>query len=78
LVLDADFFRYAPELKAKIHEVFQFMYASNLRERNPLFRAAVLLALGLSRKLDAASPALERAIFHGPAKLLRRIRGLSR
>jgi len=78
VVLDADFFRYAPELKAKIHEVFQFMYASNLRERNPLFRAAVLLALGLSRKLDAASPALERAIFRGPVKLLQRIRRVAR
>ena len=35
-VLDADFFWYTPEIRSKIHQVFRFMYASNLRQRNPL------------------------------------------
>ncbi len=68
-VLDADFFHYSPEVKAKVHEVFRFMYASNFRRRNPLLRTAALAALDVSRKLDALSPRLERAVFRGPLKL---------
>jgi radical SAM superfamily enzyme YgiQ (UPF0313 family) len=78
VVLDADFFHYTPEMKSKIHDVFRFMYASNFRRRNPLFRIAALAALDLSRKLDAVSPALERALFRGPFALrqgLNRLRG---
>lgn len=66
-VLDADFFRYTPEVQAKIHEVFRFMFASNLRQRHRLARAARLFAFDLSRRLDALSPAIERAVFTGPA-----------
>ena len=40
VVLDADFFHYTREMKAKIHEVFRFMYASNLR------RSQLLLSHG--------------------------------
>jgi len=69
VILDADFFRYSPEMKAKIHEVFRFMYASNLRHRNVFFRTAALLAIDLSRKLDALSPRLERLFFSGARKL---------
>ncbi len=69
VVLDADFFRYSPEMKAKIHEVFRFMFASNFRRRNPLFRAAALAALDLSRKLDSLSPGIERLLFKGPSLL---------
>ena len=43
MVLDADFFHYTPEMKAKIHEVFRFMYASNFRRRGLLFRMAAML-----------------------------------
>ena len=68
-VLDADFFRYMPAMRAKIHEVFRFMYASNFRRRGFLFRTAAMGALDLSRKLDAVSPRLERAIFKGLLKL---------
>jgi radical SAM superfamily enzyme YgiQ (UPF0313 family) len=68
-VLDADFFRYTPAMKAKIHEVFRFMYANNFRQRGFLFRTAALWALDMSRKLDAVSPRLERAVFKGPLKL---------
>jgi anaerobic magnesium-protoporphyrin IX monomethyl ester cyclase len=68
-VLDADFFRYTPAMRAKIHEVFRFMYASNFRQRGFLFRTAALWALDLSRKLDAVSPWIERAVFKGPLKL---------
>ena len=77
-VLDADFFHYTPEMKVKIHEVFRFMYASNFRRRNVFFRTAALAALDLSRKLDAASPRLERLLFKGPLKfrrMLNRLRG---
>ena len=69
VVLDADFFRYSPEMKAKIHEVFRFMYASNVRRRGLLFRTAAMLSLDISRKLDAVSPRLERALFRAPLKL---------
>lgn len=69
VVLDADFFHYTPEMKAKIHDVFRFMYGSNFRRRNVLYRMAALLALDLSRKLDAVSPPIERALFRGPARL---------
>ena len=78
VVLDADFFHYPPEMKAKIHEVFRFMYASNFRRRNIVFRAAALAALDASRKLDALSPRLERMLFKAPLKLrrmLNRVRG---
>jgi anaerobic magnesium-protoporphyrin IX monomethyl ester cyclase len=69
VVLDADFFRYAAEMKSRIHDVFQFMYASNFRRRNPLFRMAAMTAIDLSRKLDSLSPRLERLVFRGPLKL---------
>jgi len=69
VVLDADFFRYSPDMKAKIHEVFRFMYASNARRRGLLFRTAAMLSLDISRKLDAVSPRLERALFKAPLKL---------
>jgi radical SAM superfamily enzyme YgiQ (UPF0313 family) len=69
MVLDADFFRYSPDMKAKIHEVFRFMYASNARRRGLLYRTAAMLALDLSRTLDAVSPRLERAMFKAPVKL---------
>ncbi len=74
VVLDADFFRYPPEMKAKIHKVFRFMFASNFRRRNVLFRAAALTALDLSRKLDSISPRIERLLFKGPSMLRRLIR----
>ncbi len=69
VVLDADFFRYSAAMKAKIHEVFRFMYASNFRRRGRLFRTAAMLSLDISRKLDAVSPRLERALFKAPLKL---------
>lgn len=68
MVLDADFFRYSPEMKAKIHEVFRFMCASNMRQRGVLHRAMSLLALDVSRTLDSMSPRLERAVFRAPVK----------
>jgi anaerobic magnesium-protoporphyrin IX monomethyl ester cyclase len=74
VVLDADFFRYLPEMKAKIHEAFRFMFASNLARRGRLYRTAALLALDVSRKLDAVSPCLEHALFAAPAKLRQAVR----
>jgi len=69
VVLDADFFHYTRDRKAKIYEVFRFMYASNWRHRNYFLRTAALLTLDLSRKLDAVSPRLEHALFKIPLKL---------
>jgi anaerobic magnesium-protoporphyrin IX monomethyl ester cyclase len=64
-VLDADFFRYSPEVKAKIYQIFRLMFASNLRRKNPAKRL-LLPALDLSRKLNALWPPLERAVFKLP------------
>jgi anaerobic magnesium-protoporphyrin IX monomethyl ester cyclase len=71
MVLDADFFRYPPATKAKIHDVFRFMYASNLRHRRWLFRMAALMAIDVSRKAHGFSPRLERWVFRGPLALRR-------
>ncbi len=76
MVLDADFFRYTPEMKAKIHEVFRFMYASNSRRRGFLFRAVALSAIDLSRSLDAVSPRLERLVFKAPLRIRQTINSL--
>jgi anaerobic magnesium-protoporphyrin IX monomethyl ester cyclase len=78
VVLDADFFHYTREMKAKIHEVFRLMYSSNYRQRNFFFRTAAMLALDLSRKLDEVSPRLEQLLFKIPLKLrqtINRLRG---
>jgi radical SAM superfamily enzyme YgiQ (UPF0313 family) len=80
MVLDADFFRYSPQMKAKIHDVFRFMYASNFRRRNIFFRTAAMAAIDLSRRLESVSPQLERLVFKGPLMLrsfLQRMRGQS-
>ena len=61
---------------AKIHEVFRFMFRSNLRRRGRLSRATRLFAFDLSRKLDAMSPTLERALFTGPTKLWELVKGV--
>jgi anaerobic magnesium-protoporphyrin IX monomethyl ester cyclase len=66
VVLDADFFHYSREMTRKIYEVFRFMYASNWRARNSVFRTAALLTLDLSRTLDDISPRLEQAVFKTP------------
>lgn len=63
---DTDLFHDTPQMKAKIHEIFRFMFASNLCERNHLGRAVRLFTFDLSRKLDAVAPPLERTLFTGP------------
>lgn len=73
-VLDADFFRYSPEVKAKIFDVFRFMRASNLKERGAAARLLRLAAFDLSRKLDSISPLVERAVFGVPMALLEGLR----
>lgn len=75
VVLDADFFHYSRDVREKIHDVFRFMYASNLRQRNALARIVRLMALDVSRKLHALSPAVERAVFKLPARLWQAIKG---
>jgi hypothetical protein len=73
-VLDADFFHYSPEMKARIHDVFRFMYKSNFRRRNVLLRMAALLALDLSRKTASLSPRLERLLFKFPILVRRHLK----
>jgi radical SAM superfamily enzyme YgiQ (UPF0313 family) len=73
-VLDADFFRYTPEVKAKICEVFKYMYAHNLRQRGLAAQASRMAALNLSQTLYAVSPQLERAVFKTPARLWQAIK----
>ena len=70
-ILDADFFRYSPQMKTKIHEVFRFMYNSNSRQCNVFSRIATVLAMDLSQRLDALSPRLERLLFNGMRKARR-------
>jgi hypothetical protein len=69
VVLDADFFRYPPDTRKAIHQVFRFMFASNFRQRNALARHGMLLAIDLSRRLASISPKLERALFKAPLAL---------
>ena len=73
-VLDADFFRYPPEVKRKIREAFEFMYMHNLRARNPLSRAARKLAYGVSLRLAGRWPGVERRLFRSLHALLDRDR----
>jgi anaerobic magnesium-protoporphyrin IX monomethyl ester cyclase len=73
VVLDADFFRYSPEIKRSIHQVFRFMFDSNFRQRNALVRRGLLMAIDISRKLASVSPKLERAFFKAPL-MLRQLR----
>ncbi len=77
-VLDADFFHYSSAVREKIHDVFRFMYASNLHQRNVLGRTARLLAVDLSRKLHALSPRVERALFQLPLRLWQALRSSHR
>lgn len=74
MVLDADFFRYSPEMKAKIHEAFRFMYSSNYRRCGRLYQTAALLVLDISRRLAAVSPRLEHALFKTPLTIGRAVK----
>ncbi len=71
-VLDADFFHYSPAMKAKVHEFFRLMYASNFRRRGLAFRTLALMALDVSRRLHQLSPRLERLVFRIPLAVRRR------
>lgn len=67
-ILDADFFRYSPEVRRKIVEVFRFMHLQNLRSRGAVTRAAHALAFGLSMALSVKWPRLERQVFGARAR----------
>jgi hypothetical protein len=62
-VLDADFFRYSPEMKRKIFSVFRYMYLHNLRKCEVSSRIMRKLMLDLSLNLYSMSPRLERSVF---------------
>lgn len=73
-ILDADFFRYSPEVRRKIDDVFQFMYFQNLRSRGALSRTAQKAAFLLSLWLSRRSPRLERLLFRSLAGIAERAR----
>ena len=64
-VLDADFFHYSPQTRAKIVDIFEFMWRHNLRTRTDsrLQRFVKPLLFDVSRRLHAYSPSLERRVF---------------
>ncbi len=62
-ILDADFFRYSPEARKKIIDVFKFMYSSNLRSRGFLSRSIQRLAFSVSHSLSSRWPRAERWLF---------------
>ncbi len=62
-ILDADFFRYTPEVKRKILEVFRFMHFTNLRSHGLLSRMARKLAFSVSFGLARRWPGFERRLF---------------
>lgn len=64
-ILDADFFRYTPQVRRKIIDVFTFMYFSNLRSRGFLSRTMHRLVFSSSLLLSSRWPRAERWLF-GP------------
>lgn len=62
-ILDADFFHYPPEVRAKLVEVFEFMYFWNLRSRGAVSRLVHRLAFSASLGLSRRWPRAERWIF---------------
>lgn len=62
-VLDADFFRYPPQVRKRIRRVFRFMYLHNRRRSNRLLRWAHRTMLDVSEWTHRCSPCLERLIF---------------
>jgi radical SAM superfamily enzyme YgiQ (UPF0313 family) len=73
-ILDADFFRYSPEVKEKILEVFRFMHLTNLRSHGPLSRIARRLAFSVSCGLAGRWPGLERRRFGSLAGIAEALR----
>jgi radical SAM superfamily enzyme YgiQ (UPF0313 family) len=67
-VLDADFFRYPPEVRRQISGIFRFMYLHNLRATPRLSRLRRRLLFDLSAWL-ARFPGLERRLFGGLRRL---------
>jgi anaerobic magnesium-protoporphyrin IX monomethyl ester cyclase len=62
-VLDANFFRYSPEVRRKICDMFRFMWRHSLRHQNWATRARTRALFEASRGLYALSPTLEHAVF---------------
>lgn len=62
-ILDADFFRYSPEVRRKIVDVFRFMHFQNLRSEPQLRRLARKVAWSLSASLSRRWPRAERLLF---------------
>ena len=62
-VLDANFFRYTPEVRRKIYDVFRFMWQHNLRQSHGLQRLKSQMLFEFSRRLHSLSPACERQVF---------------
>jgi hypothetical protein len=72
-VLDSDFFRYSPEVRRKITEVFVFMWRHNLSRRSRTDQLTAQVLFESSRRLHALSPGLERGAFRTVAQLKRAV-----
>jgi len=68
-VLEADFFYYSPDMKAKIIEIFTFMFMHNLKQKSLLPRLINIVLFNTSKGLDSLSPKLERLTFETLMKL---------
>lgn len=73
-ILDADFFRYSPEVRRKILEVFRFMHFTNLRSHRPVSRIVRKLAFSVSFGLAERWPWVERRLFGSLAGIAEALR----
>ena len=64
MVLEADYFRYSPEVKRKINEIFIYMYFHNQKKRNRLTRKIKNSIFRFSKTLHDLSPTVERGLFY--------------
>jgi anaerobic magnesium-protoporphyrin IX monomethyl ester cyclase len=62
-ILDADFFRYSPDVRAKIIDVFKFMYFSNLRQAPVVARYVKRALFSTSLMLSPRWPRAEARLF---------------
>lgn len=61
-------------MRSKIHDLFRFMFAQNLRRKPWLKRNLILFAMDLSRALDNLAPPLERLLVGGSLHFVERLR----
>lgn len=73
-VLEADFFYYSPDMRAKIIEIFTFMFMHNLKQERLLPRLLNVALFNISKGLDSVTPKLERLTFSSLMSLKKLLR----